>query len=207
MMQNMGYMGPFYTRVTDDFGPAEKAKTQLSYWDKITLLNNKQEAKGVNKYGEMLEENTTLSRLQRIEHAQEEAIDFLKYLEHLKETYKDNLTANDYQRQAMRTAQFFHEGDLSLKMKQLREAVYGLNGEAGEIIDLLKKHEFQDHELNKESLIDELGDVLWYAALMATALNTKLEDVMVKNIEKLKKRYPDGFDKNRSINRDENRPA
>lgn len=167
------------------------------YWMRICDINAKQEAKGVAKYGQSLEANTTLSTEQRIEHAQEELIDALKYLEHLKAVTGDKLTANDYQRMAMRTA-----GEYEADYDKLRNAAYGLNGEAGEVIDLLKKHEFQGHELPDEKLIDECGDVLWYCALLADALGFTLEQVMNRNIDKLRKRYPDGFDKNRSINRE-----
>lgn len=167
------------------------------YWRNICGINARQEAKGVAKYGQSLEANTTLSTEQRIEHAQEELIDALKYLEHLKAVTGDKLTANDYQRMAMRTA-----GEYDTDYDKLRNAVYGLNGEAGEVIDLLKKHEFQGHDLPDEKLIDECGDVLWYCALLADALGFSLEEVMNRNIDKLRKRYPDGFDKNRSINRE-----
>ena len=167
------------------------------YWRNICGINARQEKKGVEKYGQHLEENTTLSTVQRIEHAQEELIDALKYLEHLKAVAGDKLTANDYQRMAMRTA-----GEYDTDYDQLRNAAYGLNGEAGEVIDLLKKHEFQGHDLPEEKLIDECGDVLWYCALLADALGFTMEQVMNRNIDKLRKRYPDGFDKNRSINRE-----
>jgi NTP pyrophosphatase (non-canonical NTP hydrolase) len=79
----------------------------------------------------------------------------------------------------------------------------GLNGEAGECIDLLKKHLFQGHKLDKDKLTEELGDVLWYCAELACGLSVTLEEVAQRNIEKLKKRYPEGFDAERSINREE----
>lgn len=85
---------------------------------------------------------------------------------------------------------------------QLRNAAYGLNGEAGEFIDILKKHEFQGHELDTNHLIDELGDILWYAALACTAMNVTLDEVMERNIAKLQKRYPEGFDSDRSVHRE-----
>ena len=169
----------------------------VSYWRNICGINARQEKKGVEKYGQHLEENTTLSTVQRIEHTQEELIDALKYLEHLKAVAGDKLTANDYQRMAMRTA-----GEYDTDYDQLRNAAYGLNGEAGEVIDLLKKHEFQGHDLPDEKLIDECGDVLWYCALLADARGFTMEQVMNRNIDKLRKRYPDGFDKARSINRE-----
>lgn len=171
-------------------------KTVKSYWADITALNAKQEQKGKNKYGEMLENNTTLTTEQRIEHLEEELINALKYCEHLKQAYTDKLTANDYQRAAMRTA-----GTYDSKLSQLRNSAYGLNGEAGEVIDLLKKHEFQGHTLDEDKILDELGDVAWYIAIGANAIGKTLEEVFQHNIDKLKKRYPDGFDKSRSVNR------
>lgn len=174
----------------------EPGKDSGEYWTRICAINAKQEAKGLEKYGQILEDNTTLSRVQRVEHAEEEAIDLLKYLEHLKVTFEDELSANDYQRMAMRTS-----GEYDSALAKIRNAVYGLNGEAGEIIDLLKKYEFQGHEFDHAKVVEELGDVLWYCALLADALDIKLQEVMLRNIEKLKERYPDGFDKARSINR------
>lgn len=177
----------------------EEPQTTLNYWTNICKLNERQESKGKAKYGQILEENTTLSTSQRIEHLEEELLDGLKYCEHLKKAVAviDGLSANDYQRMAIRTA-----GEYNSEYDCLRNAAYGLNGEAGEVIDLLKKHEFQGHELDREKLIDELGDVQWYIALAATAMGKTLEDIMQHNVDKLKKRYPEGFDKNRSINRD-----
>lgn len=168
----------------------------MGYLENIVELIKKQREKGLKKYNVTLEENKTLSCMQRIEHLQEELIDGLQYCEHLKEAYKDKLTVNDYQRMAMRTA-----GEYISDYDMLRNAVYGLNGESGEVIDLLKKHEFQGHDLDHKKIIDEAGDVCWYLALLASALGVSLEQVMQHNIEKLIKRYPDGFDKNRSINR------
>lgn len=167
------------------------------YWQRISRMNAAQEEKGLAKYGQALEDNVTLSRTQRIEHAQEELIDALKYLEHLKAVAGNELSANDYQRMAMRT-----NDETMSEFDMLRNAVYGMNGEAGEIIDLLKKHEFQGHDLDREELIEECGDILWYCALFATALGEDLQTIMERNIEKLKDRYPEGFDKARSINRE-----
>ena len=65
----------------------------------------------------------------------------------------------------------------------------------------MKKATFQGHELDKERTCEELGDVLWYVALAAEAMGTTVEELMRGNIEKLKRRYPDGFDPERSRNR------
>lgn len=108
------------------------------------------------------------------------------------------MEANRYQLLAYRTANH------NLRAyDQLRNAVYGLNGEAGEVIDILKKHEFQGHELSKDKLIDELSDIAWYLALGCTALGVTLTDVFEHNVAKLRDRYPEGFDSEKSINRKE----
>ena len=171
----------------------------MKYWDKITAINARQEEKGRAKYGEDLEENVTLTIDQRIEHAQEEAIDMLKYLEHLKQVSNDGITANDYQRAALRTASGMNYENHGMLMN----GILGLCGETGEVADLVKKAAFQDHDLDKENVAEELGDVAWYLAVAAYAIGYKLGDLVQINGEKLKKRYPDGFDKNRSINRKE----
>ena len=98
------------------------------------------------------------------------------------------MTVNEYQKLAMVTL----NPDLS-KRDVLINGVMGLCGEAGEAIDLVKKHLAQGHKLDREGLIKELGDVAWYLAETATALDVELEEVLLQNIEKLKRRYPEGF--------------
>ena len=105
---------------------------------------------------------------------------------------------NEYQKLAMRTI----NKDLSEK-DMLINGVMGLCGESGEVIDIVKKHIAHNHELNKDHLAKELGDVAWYLAETATALGYSLEDIFKMNIDKLKKRYPDGFDSEKSIHRRE----
>ena len=83
----------------------------------------------------------------------------------------------------------------------LMNALMGLCGESGEAIDLMKKHLYQGHELDREKLIKELGDVAWYLAETAWALDIPLEDILRGNLDKLKKRYPQGFDAEKSMNR------
>lgn len=106
------------------------------------------------------------------------------------------MTINEYQKLAMTTL----NRELSQK-DILINGVMGLCGESGEAIDIVKKHLAQGHELDKEHLIKELGDIAWYLAETAYALDVELEDVLAQNIEKLKKRYPEGFNKEQSINR------
>lgn len=108
------------------------------------------------------------------------------------------MTINEYQQLAMTTL----NKEMS-KKDMLINGVMGLCGESGEAIDIVKKHLAQGHELDKEKLIKELGDIAWYLAEMATVLDIELEEVLTRNIEKLKKRYPEGFDKEKSLNREE----
>lgn len=108
------------------------------------------------------------------------------------------MTINEYQRLAMTTL------NPALDRRDvLINGVMGLCGEAGEAIDIVKKHLAQGHELDREKLIKELGDVAWYLAETAYALDVPLEDVLQRNIDKLRARYPEGFDTKRSVERGE----
>ena len=114
------------------------------------------------------------------------------------------MTIDDYQDKAMRTAsgmdyRKYKKTDVATGL--LINGLMGLNGEAGECIDILKKHLFQEHKLDKEHLAEELGDVMWYVAVSAEALGYKLSDIVKMNVVKLINRYPDGFDPERSIHR------
>ena len=107
------------------------------------------------------------------------------------------MTIHEYQKLAMTTL----NPELSRK-DVLINGVMGLCGESGEAIDIVKKHLHQGHELDREKLIKELGDSAWYLAETATALDVSLEDVLERNIEKLRSRYPEGFSTERSVNRE-----
>lgn len=107
------------------------------------------------------------------------------------------MTINEYQQHALRTAT-----SVSPNYPMILNGLMGLNGEAGECIDILKKHMFQGHDLDVDKLVDELGDVAWYLAVSAHSIGYDLETVLQHNVEKLRKRYPDGFDAERSIHRE-----
>lgn len=85
--------------------------------------------------------------------------------------------------------------------QQLQNGLMGLNGESGECIDILKKYLFQGHDLDKAHIAKELGDVAWYLAVSAQALGFDLETILQMNVEKLKARYPHGFDAGHSQHR------
>lgn len=105
---------------------------------------------------------------------------------------------NEYQKLAMVTLNKKLD-----KKEMLTNSVMGLCGESGEACDLVKKHLFHGHELDREALIKELGDVAWYLAEAAAALDISLDEVFERNIEKLKQRYPEGFSEEKSMNRTE----
>lgn len=102
---------------------------------------------------------------------------------------------NEYQELSSRTAAK-HDNEL---------INYGLGiaGEAGEVADLIKKSSFHGHSIDKAEVKKELGDVLWYLGQIARLTGLTLEEVAQGNIDKLMKRYPEGFSTERSINRDE----
>lgn len=75
-------------------------------------------------------------------------------------------------------------------------AVAGIAGEAGEVADAWKKLKFHNKELsveNRQKIVDELGDICWYLAQASLALNVTMDELITGNIEKLKKRHPNGF--------------
>ena len=110
----------------------------------------------------------------------------------------EKISFNEYQKEAYKLIS--EEG----KKDMVTNGVLGLAGESGECCDIVKKYKYQGHELDKEHLKDELGDVLWYIAETASGLNIALEEIALYNLNKLHKRYHgDKFSKEDSINRKE----
>ncbi len=112
--------------------------------------------------------------------------------------YISTMNFTDYQALAARTL-----GRDRTHEQQLANAALGLTGESGETAELIKKHLFHATPLDRDAMIKELGDCLWYIAAFATVLDIPMDQIAERNIEKLRKRYPDGFDTERSINRTE----
>lgn len=107
------------------------------------------------------------------------------------------MTLNEYQSLAQRTRNKNLSPD-----DHLFNGMLGLAGEVGECSDLVKKCFFQDGRNIKEALLDELGDVMWYLAEAISAMGWDMESVAKHNIDKLRKRYPDGFESERSLHRE-----
>lgn len=99
------------------------------------------------------------------------------------------MKANEYQKQARRTV------NETLSHSELIDmAIFGINGEAGEVAELRKKQVFHGVYHYPSEMAKEIGDVLWYCALLAQEYGYDLETIMVMNIEKLKERYPENFE-------------
>ena len=121
------------------------------------------------------------------------------------------MTGNEYQQLAMRTNDGLNTTRLTnaisnchtITIAQLINGVLGLTGEAGEVSDLVKKGIFHEKGIDLEHLKKELGDCAWYLAMICDACGFTLDDVMQTNIDKLKARYPQGFDTYRANNRAE----
>lgn len=110
----------------------------------------------------------------------------------------EKINFNQYQKEAFDLISEDGRKDMVLN------GVLGLAGESGECCDIVKKNRFQGHELNKEHLIEELGDVMWYIAETASGLGVTLEEVAQYNLDKLHKRYHGNhFNKEDSIHRNE----
>jgi NTP pyrophosphatase (non-canonical NTP hydrolase) len=104
---------------------------------------------------------------------------------------------NEYQKMAERTSGAGQSGE-----RRQVIAALGLAGEAGEFANMIKKLTAHGHDIPAEDLVDELGDVLWYLSEAATASGLDLNHIALKNIDKLRTRYPDGFSEERSRNRE-----
>ena len=108
------------------------------------------------------------------------------------------MTLDEYQALAARTI-----GPGRTHHQALANAALGLTGEAGEVAEHVKKHLFHDYPLDRDAVVKELGDCMWYVAAMCTAIGASLDEVGTANIDKLRRRYPDGFSSERSLNRTE----
>ena len=125
------------------------------------------------------------------------ALEDLPYSRFLTEPeFTSGYSPDDYLEEAMRTCSFADD-----EQDQLRHAVFGLASEAGEVAGILQKV-YQGHDFDRDHLLKELGDCQFMIAEACDALHASLtDDVMKANIEKLKARYPDRFDPEKSLHR------
>lgn len=107
------------------------------------------------------------------------------------------MRANNYQDAAKRTVNF------DLTNSQIRDhALHGMVSEIGELHSIYQKT-YQGHDIDETHAKKEVGDLLWFIAEYLTAHNWSMEEIMQMNVDKLKARYPDGFEVERSKNRKE----
>ena len=108
------------------------------------------------------------------------------------------MTGIEYQNLAMRTAAILEENTDD----RMKHGAFGLASEAGEVCGILQKV-YQGHELDNTHMAKELGDCLWMIAEICSAIGITMDEVMQMNIDKLKARYPQGFEAEKSLHRAE----
>lgn len=125
---------------------------------------------------------------------------------------KREMNGKEYQVLAMRT----NDGNANCRLRQAQvdhiefdvggifNACLGLSGEVGEFNDMIKKWVFHEKELDIAHLKKECGDILWYIAMICHSLNWDMDEIMQMNIDKLKTRYPEGFDIVKANSRENN---
>lgn len=164
----------------------------------LALATEREQHSRLKEQWEIMSQELASTRTDR----QRVMFDLAKVREELEQTQAKAVAStsslDDYQHAAMRTT--IHERGAA-DMKALSWNALGIAGEAGEVADLIKKHVAHGHELDEAKLTRELGDVLWYVAALAHDIGVSLSTVAHENVEKLKARYPDGFDRERSKNR------
>ena len=120
------------------------------------------------------------------------------------------MTGSEYQKLAMRTndgkaterlAFVITANEGNRDVCGLLNGCLGLADEAGELLDMFKKWIFHNKMLDKDHAKKELGDVMWYVAMISYSMGWDLDEIMQMNVDKLKARYPDGFDTDLSNHR------
>lgn len=107
------------------------------------------------------------------------------------------MNLQEYQSKSSRTM----NKKLSLE-QSISNMLMGIQGESGEVADILKKHLYQGHELNEDHLAEEIGDTMFYIVNLCNLLGLDLSKILETNYNKLLNRYPEGFDTFKSINRE-----
>lgn len=113
------------------------------------------------------------------------------------------MSPSAYIRAALRTeSPDYRFGPTGTVTPRMEHAVYGTVTEAGELMSDIKKAKIYGKDIDRAHLIDEMGDVMWYLALLADELGVSFEEVWEKNIAKLQVRFPEKFESERALHRD-----
>lgn len=104
----------------------------------------------------------------------------------------------NYQKEVMRSAPdtvelIKHRFNSSLIITTLVHAQLGLTTEVGELADAVKKFLIYGQKLDRENVIEECGDILWYLTLALDTIGSSVDEAMQNNVNKLKLRYPEKF--------------
>ncbi len=167
---------------------------KLSFWKREKFWRELYEKRILDEIVEPINQKIIIDQLAaRIPHTDQATT-------HEKE--HSTMTINEYQALALRTESRITTDPVPYI--RVLEGLMGLNGEAGEAIDLMKKVLFQGHEFDREHMAKELGDIAWYLAVSADAIGYDLESILQMNVDKLKARYPDGFSTEQSLHRSAN---
>ena len=119
------------------------------------------------------------------------------------------MTGNEYQKLAMRTNDHQSERRLltvmlttpAIDLSGVLNGCLGLSGEVGEVMNMVKKWVFHEKPLDEIHLKKEIGDVMWYVAMLCESFGYDLDEILQMNVDKLKARFPEGFDPDKANNR------
>jgi len=114
------------------------------------------------------------------------------------------MNTKDYVKNALKTKSYNYDAIINRLFHtdvDLLHAGMGVTTEAGEFLDTIKKYVYYGKDLDQTNLIEEIGDIFYYLAIACNALDISFEQVMEKNIEKLKARYGEKFTEEKAINR------
>lgn len=118
------------------------------------------------------------------------------------ETNELSMCPKVYQSQVAATETTLTPPEYNTELWRIQHGVIGIVTEAGELLDALKRYLYYKRQLDKTNLVEELGDVMWYVALVCNAIGVQLGDVMSKNIKKLRARYENKFSPEAAMERD-----
>ena len=171
---------------------------KLSFWKREKFWRELYEKRILDEIVEPINQKILIAKLaaQTLKSKHTDEIEIANEKEH------STMTINEYQALALRTESRITTDPVPYI--RVLEGLMGLNGEAGEAIDLMKKVLFQDHEFDREHMAKELGDIAWYLAVSADAIGYDLESILQMNVDKLRTRYPDGFSTEQSLHRSAN---
>jgi len=148
--------------------------------------------KGLKEYG-VTTERTDYSDSDWLNELQDELLDASIYTEVLKKRVSSMSMLSSFEDSVKRTSKSNPTKEVDGQELDLLHFTLGVSGEAGELVDAVKKHMFYNQKLDTENVKEELGDLMFYIVAICQTLNVSLSEIMKDNVSKLKTRYPDGY--------------